>query len=403
MSLLRDRQIRRYGVFLVIYSFLLFFAGIWSGISQARRAGEMYIAHNEGIAAFLLDQGVSGTTIVDALVHGKSSSEGRELLAMAGIHDWSEFTQLKRVFLLDSAVICIFFAFILLGASLLFLRQRNRLYEQADEVIGRYLKGDFSCRLPQNGEGAVCRLFSSVDQMAARLRSQSEAEHKAREFLKGMISDLSHQLKTPLTALSMYQEILEQEPENEETVREFSQKMGTSVRRMEQLVQSVLKLARLDAGVIVFEKTRYPVRELVSQAVRELLIRAKKEGKRISITGDPELHLDCDGEWTVQAIGNIVKNALDHTPKGGHIHIGWKKTPDGIQILISDDGEGIPQEDIYHIFKRFYRGSSQGMSQGTGLGLPLAKSIVEGQGGLILAESEEGRGTVFTLSFLTEL
>ena len=154
---------------------------------------------------------------------------------------------------------------------------------------------------------------------------------------------------------------------------------------------------------IVFEKNKCRVSELISHSINELTTRAKNENKEIQIEGDDEQQLICDMEWTGEAIGNIVKNALDHTQAGGIVRITWDSTPAMFRIFISDNGNGIVPEDIYHIFKRFYRSKHSLDTQGIGLGLPLAKSIIEGQGGMILVQSEVGNGTTFTLSFLTEL
>ena len=228
-------------------------------------------------------------------------------------------------------------------------------------------------------------------------------KRQAKEFLKDTISDISHQLKTPLAALAMYQEIVENEPDNAETVRQFVAKMGISLKRMEQLILSMLKITRLDTGNIVFEKNKCRVSELISHSINELTTRAKNENKEIQIEGDDEQQLICDMEWTGEAIGNIVKNALDHTQAGGIVRITWDSTPAMFRIFISDNGNGIAPEDIHHIFKRFYRSKHSLDTQGIGLGLPLAKSIIKGQGGIISVQSEVGNGTTFTLSFLTEL
>lgn len=276
------------------------------------------------------------------------------------------------------------------------------MYLKADTVISSYINGDYSGHLPQNDEGAIFQIFASVEQLATMLQSKNETEHKAKEFLKNTISDISHQLKTPLAALAMYQEIIENEPDNLETVKEFSAKIGLSLKRMEQLIQSMLKITRLDTGNIIFEKSYYYVSEVVSHAINELTTRAENENKLILVKGDPEQKLFCDMEWTGEAIGNIVKNALDHTKQDGTIHITWERTPTMLRISISDNGNGIAPEDIHHIFKRFYRSKHSLDTQGIGLGLPLAKSIVEGQGGLISVQSELHEGTTFMLSFLTE-
>lgn len=121
------------------------------------------------------------------------------------------------------------------------------------------------------------------------------------------------------------------------------------------------------------------------------------------IDGEPEGQIYCDREWTSEAVGNIVKNALDHTGAGAAIRITWENAPTMLRICISDDGDGIAPEDIYHIFKRFYRSKYSLDTQGIGLGLSLAKSIIEGQGGMISVQSELNEGTTFTLSFLTEM
>lgn len=269
-------------------------------------------------------------------------------------------------------------------------------------MIANYIDGDYSGHLPQQSEGAIFHIFASIEQLATMLQAQNEAEHKTKEFLKNTISDISHQLKTPLAALTMYQEIIENEPDHADVVLEFSAKIGIALKRMEYLIQSMLKITRLDTGNIVFEKNRYHVSELISHAINELTTRAENENKKILIDGNPGQLITCDMEWTGEAIGNLVKNALDHTKPGGIIRITWEHTPAMFRIFISDDGNGIAPEDIHHIFKRFYRSKHSLDTQGIGLGLPLAKSIIEGQGGLISVQSELNEGTTFTLSFLTE-
>ncbi len=242
-----------------------------------------------------------------------------------------------------------------------------------------------------------------IDQLATMLQAKNETEHRTKEFLKSTISDISHQLKTPLAALTMYQEIIQDEPDNADTVREFSHKIGIALKRMEQLIQSMLKITRLDSGGILFEKSGCYLSELISHSINELTTRAENEKKQIRIEGDSEQQLVCDLEWTSEAIGNIVKNALDHIMSGGVVQITWERTPIMLRIFISDNGSGIAPEDIHHIFKRFYRSKHSLDTQGVGLGLPLAKSIIEGQGGVISVQSEVNEGTTFTISFLTEL
>ena len=233
-------------------------------------------------------------------------------------------------------------------------------------------------------------------------RKKEEDGFREKERVKGLISDISHQLKTPLAALTMYQEIIAEEPENPNTVKEFSAKMGVSLKRIKQLIEAMLKITRLDAGGIMFEKQKNSVYEVVSHGINELKLRAEQENKEIILEGDRDQTVSCDLEWTGEAIGNIVKNALDHTDSGGNVQIIWAQSPAMVRIQIKDNGSGILPEDIHHIFKRFYRSKKSLDTQGVGLGLPLAKAIVEGQKGVISVKSELGEGTTFTISFLTD-
>ena len=297
----------------------------------------------------------------------------------------------------------LFMCIAIMAACYGYFKEQNEIMENAVAQITEYISGNRETRIECDEEGEMYRLFHEVNSLAAILDANVENERKSKQFLKNTISDISHQLKTPLAALTMYQEIIASEPDHPDTVKVFSEKIAVSLGRMELLIQSLLKITRLDTGNIVFEKDCLPVAALVSQSIRELTTRAEHEHKQILVDGDTGQQLICDRDWTCEAIGNIVKNALDHTGAGGTVKIHWEHTPAMLRVFISDDGSGIAQEDIHHIFKRFYRSKHALDTQGIGLGLPLAKSIIEGQGGIISVQSDPGAGSTFTLSFLTEL
>ncbi|MGN6710789.1 sensor histidine kinase [Anaerocolumna jejuensis] len=409
MNLFRDKQIRYFGIFLFSFALLIFFFDMALNAVQEKSIQNLFLSHDRAIVTSLIDQGVSKDVIAKAVMNTVSSPEGTALLANIGVTEHTairflpfiaEFQQVSSYSMLLAGA---FLTILLFIGTFIFLWKREQLYLQAAKVITCFTEGDFSCHMPQMNEGTIYRLFASVDQLATILQSKNETGHKAKEFLKNTISDISHQLKTPLAALSMYHEIISDEPDNIETVTEYSEKTGLALKRMEQLIQAMLKITRLDAGSIVFEKESCRIAELIYQAISELTTRAASEGKEIIIDESPKETVLCDKQWTSEAIGNIVKNALDHTDSGGKIHISWNRTPAMIRILISDNGTGISPEDLHHIFKRFYRSKKSVDMQGVGLGLSLTKSIVEGQDGVISVQSSWHEGTVFTLSFLTEM
>lgn len=407
MSILRDRQ-AKFFFFIVLYIALILGMGSWFCYTQISASKSMYLEHDRAIVSALLEQRVSKEVIANAISSTDTSTAGVELLNNLGINSNTfngllpHFSRFQYHFLLMSFGIDICLIIILGIGIIAFLQARNRLYQRAKKIIDNYINNDYSRHLPQDSEGELFRLFASVEQLATMLKAKSETEHRTKEFLKSTISDISHQLKTPLAALMMYQEIIEAEPDNTETVKEFSQKTGTALKRIEQLILSMLKITRLDTGNILFDKRACSVQELVKNAISELTTRATQEKKQVIVNGTSNQAIMCDMDWTSEAVGNLVKNALDHTEIGGIVKITWESTPTMIRILVSDNGSGIAPEDIHHIFKRFYRSKYSLNTPGIGLGLPLAKSIIEGQGGLISVQSVLHEGTTFSVSFLTK-
>lgn len=408
MSIFRDRQVKFFSLFIVLYIVLIFGAGAWICQTQIAASKSMYLEHDRAIVSALLEQGISKEVIANAVSSTDTSTAGVEFLNNLGITPNTlngllpHFSQFQYHFLLMALSGCICLTIILGIGIIFFLRIRNKLYQRAERIIDNYINNDYSCHLPQDSEGEIFHLFASVEQLATMLQAKNETEHKTKEFLKSTISDISHQLKTPLAALMMYQEIIEAEPDNADTVKEFSQKIGTALKRMEQLILSMLKITRLDTGNILFDKRICSIQELIKNAVSELTTRAVQEKKQLIVEGTSNQTVICDMDWTSEAIGNLVKNALDHTEVGGIIRITWESTPTMLRILVSDNGSGIAPEDIHHIFKRFYRSKYSLNTPGIGLGLPLAKSIIEGQGGLISVQSVLHEGTTFSVSFLTK-
>lgn len=406
MGFLQEKQNRMYMVFVGGgCAFLLFFS-LFLGVYREREKKTLFLQWEKTVSSAMLEKGLREDEIGDILQSREITEEGERFLEKLGHTEKENFWLLEagetdnflfEIVLATGGFLAVFW---FLGGASAFLLQRERQYEKAIKIIEAFQTGETERRLSGNDTGGIYRLFSSVNRLATAFCAREEAAQKAKDFLKDMVSDISHQLKTPLAALNMYMEIM---MEDKDAVEFFGEKALLSLERMERLTGNLLKIVRLDAKTISFEKKPCDVGGLVKDAAEGFITRAEKEGKQLFLEGE-ETILNCDRNWTEEAVSNLIKNALDHTDEGDFVKISWEKSPVMIRISVEDNGSGISEEDIYHIFKRFYRSSSSS-SGGSGLGLPLAKAIVEEQGGSLTVSSQEGQGSVFVLSFsyVTEL
>lgn len=281
-----------------------------------------------------------------------------------------------------------------------YFKEQHEIMEDAVTQITDYISGNRKARIPCDEEGELYRLFHEVNSLAAILNANVENEWKSKQFLKNTISDISHQLKTPLAALNIYNGLMQGETEELPEIQEFVMLSEKELDRIETLVQNLLKITKLDVGSIVFEKSSENVADMMGEMEMHFAYRAKREQKELVLSGEENIFLLCDRNWILEAIENIVKNAFDHTDSGDSIWIQWKQSASVVQIRIKDNGCGIHPEDLYHIFKRFYRSRFSKDTQGVGLGLPLAKVVIEEHNGTIEVDSELGVGTTFVINFL---
>lgn len=281
-----------------------------------------------------------------------------------------------------------------------YFKEQNRMLEYATWQITEYLSGDRDIHMECDEEGEIYRLFHEINSLVSILNAHIDREESAKCFLKNTIFDISHQLKTPLAALNVYNGILEEEAGEHTTIQEFVRLSEQELDRIETLVQNLLKITKFDAGTMVLDKTMENVQDMMESMKKSFSVRAKQEGKEICLLGDAQALFMCDRLWLVEAVSNLVKNALDHMEAGERVWVEWKQLTSVFQISVQDNGSGIHPEDLYHIFKRFYRSRFSQDLQGIGLGLPLVKSIVEAHNGTIQVDSALGVGTTFTLNFL---
>ncbi len=288
----------------------------------------------------------------------------------------------------------------IIGVCFLYFRKQHRVIEDAITQINLYLSGKTDARVDCDQEGSLYKLFHAVNTLTTVLNAHAVKEQKGKEFLQDTLSDISHQLKTPLAALTIYNGLQLDETEDITAMREFATKSEKELDRIQMLVQNLLKITKLDAGSLIMEKSFEKMADIMNDVYLYFEFRAKAEQKTILLSGLNDALFLCDRAWIMEAISNIVKNALDHTETGGRITVEWRRLPAITQITISDNGSGIHPEDLHHIFKRFYRSRFSKDRQGIGLGLPLAKAIVEAHGGNIKVDSVLGGGSVFVINFL---
>ncbi|HEK8844523.1 TPA: HAMP domain-containing histidine kinase [Clostridioides difficile] len=396
--------------FLVIISVLLMFivVGQIVVINITNDYKSALLEHDYNIAGYLNSMGVDKSKIpaVFTTNEDKYTLKGKEILNTARYDFGTDDSFMPSVKLFQGKYIktmflylFVFFTMIIFILYVYFFRQQNEI-EEASYKIDSFMNGNINVRLNTYEEGSLSKLFGSIDAMSTSLNTHILKEKQNKEFLKNTISDISHQLKTPLTALMMYNQILQEESHNSEIVENFVQKSQNELERIESLIQNLLKITKIDSKTIILNKASVNVKKLITKILYSFETRAEKEGKSISIRGLENTNLFCDYEWISEALSNLIKNALDNTKENDKIMIEWVETPITTIISVSDTGKGIHIEDIHHIFKRFYRSKFSKSNQGLGLGLPLVKSIIEQHNGTITVESNFLQGSTFTLSFL---
>ena len=372
----------------------------------AKNFQQELLLHDYGVAGHLLNN--ESELSISAFTSQPNENDierGRAALASIGYDETTSMrflpaVQIYRNQTMFSVFLLLVFLFGAIYLSLfLYLRRQHKAFSNAENTIRQFLDGNTTSRIECSQAGDWYSLFHAINEMATILSAHAENQRQTKEFLQDIISDVSHQIKTPLSALKMYHEIIESHKDDAATVSSFTEKSQREIKRMEDVIYTLLKLARLDAGIIQMEKTPENLSVLMQDVLERFETWAEREHKTITLSGKEDVVLSCDALWVSEAIGNIVKNALEHTENGGHIGVKWSQSPLMTQIEISDDGKGIHSEDLYNIFKRFYRSRFSSDVHGIGLGLPLAKSIVEAHGGTISVTSSLGAGTTFTLNF----
>jgi len=305
-------------------------------------------------------------------------------------------------------VMILFFMAQCLGIFFLLYKVRRALLDYTDKISSRIDRLVASLKSGDSMEGkgdSIVQLeeslFQKVDQRLVRLEECLYKEHHAllreKNDLQGLISDISHQIKTPMANVKIIHGTLLEQRLDPEKQKEFLIAMDTQLDKIEFLMQGMIKTSRLEAGVIELRKERAPIYDGIASALGSIILEAQKKEIDIRISCDASLMVAYDRKWTGEALFNILDNGVKYTPPGGHMTIVVEALEMYLRIDIADDGPGIEEEEMAHIFERFYRGEHVHSIEGIGIGLYLTRKIIVGQGGYIKVARPLGGGTCFSI------
>ena len=275
---------------------------------------------------------------------------------------------------------------------------QKRKISKITEYIKEINRKNYELKIKENGEDELSNLRNELYKITIMLKEEAENSKKDKKFLAKSLQDISHQIKTPLTSISiMLDEIKDNENMDSVTKQKFIYEISRQVENISFLTISLLKLSKLDSGAVEFEKVKYDLQKLVNEAIKNLEIPLEIKNQEV-ITSVKETYIIGDYKWTLEAITNIIKNCIEHTKENKKIYVKLRETNVYTELIIRDEGEGIEEKDLKHIFDRFYKGKNSSENS-FGIGLSLSKSILEKQNASIACTSKLNEGTTFKIYF----
>lgn len=280
--------------------------------------------------------------------------------------------------------------------------KRYRKIAKLSDKIDRILHGDKFIDLNEYSEGELSILQDEIQKLIIRLKEQTEMLKKDKVYLADSLADISHQIRTPLTSINILLSLLSKSEISYKRRQELVNEIEVLLSRIEWLISALLKMSRLDAGTATLQCKTVLVSELIKLSIAPITIPLELRKQEIELNMDGDETYEGDLSWSVEAIGNILKNCMENTQKGGEIIIQVEENPIYTEIIISDNGPGIDKDDLPHLFERFYKGKNAS-GQSVGIGLALARTIIIGQNGSIKAENKNNGGARFIVRFYKKL
>lgn len=362
------------------------------------------INNNAKIIANIADNDKLENKIIEALLkNNQNIDKGIKILEKYDLSNYKNIDELKSVKKLEKKLITInmSFSFIIIIFYTIFLIKYNQNTKKEALLMQKYMDNilidNYNIDINTYDDNVLSSLKDDIYKMTIKLKNMADNSNKEKKYLATTLSDISHQLKTPLTSLFVFNEILKQDNLDSKTRKEILEKSEKQLERIKWLITSLLKMSQLDSGSIILQKDKVNLQKLINESCEPFLISLDLKNVKLQINIDKKAFIICDKNWTIEAISNIVKNALEHVKENGTITIQSITNPIYLKLEIIDDGEGIKAEEINHIFERFYHGNKN--KDSIGIGLNMSKMIIEKQKGYIEVESKLNKGTKFSIYF----
>lgn len=300
----------------------------------------------------------------------------------------------------QNIALVIIFGTVSLGIYLIYVITQEKKIAEINEYIKQINNKNYILKIEENNNGELSKLRNELYKTTVLLKETAEISEKEKENLSTAIADISHQLKTPLTSIRIMLDNIQDDPDMEKEVREdFLREISKQIDWISSLVVSLLKIAKFDAGTIKMENNEINAKNLIDNIISNLAILMELKNIEIITNVDEKATFIADYKWQQEALTNILKNAIEHSKQNSRIYITVENTSLFLKIIIKDEGSGIDKEDLKHIFQRFYK-TKNSSENSIGIGLPLAKAIIEQSNGYIKVETKYGEGTSFEVKYI---
>lgn len=308
-------------------------------------------------------------------------------------------TDFQKFIIIDISTLILF----ILILSIIFFKYNHSESKKINEItkyIEEINRGNYRLNIEENTEDELSILKNELYKITVMLKEVAENSQKDKTTLKDSLSDISHQIKTPITSiLIMLDNILSDENMPEDIKKDFIKDIKREIINIKFLVESILKLSKIDSNSIKFIKKEVFIKDIINEAVKNVSMLSELKNIEIIVSGDDLIKTICDLKWQVEAITNILKNCIEHSYENRKIYINYNQNNMYTELKIEDNGTGIDAKDLPHIFERFYKGKNSS-SDSVGIGLALSKSIIESNNGYIQVDSELNKGTTFIIKYL---